>query len=63
MEKAKQGFKCVICGRWSLGWGENKQYGNNPYPYEETGECCNECNRFVVIPFRLQKYTEKKDEE
>lgn len=54
MEK-KKGFKCCICGRWSFGWGDNQEYGNNPHPYVEKGECCNDCNRFVVLPMRLER--------
>lgn len=43
-----EGFKCVICGKWSLGWGSNKQYGNNPEPLASKGQCCSECNKAVV---------------
>ena len=33
---------CVLCGRPITGWG------NNPYPLAEDGECCDQCNAYVV---------------
>ena len=60
MEKSKQGFKCVICENWVLGYGSNKQYGNNPAPIMNHGECCDECNELVIIA-RLRKVNEKKE--
>jgi len=50
----KQGFKCCLCKEWKLGWGENKQYGNNPAPLMEKGECCSECDNTKVIPKRIE---------
>ena len=41
--------KCVICEQ------EFTEWGNNPEPIKkmEEGNCCNDCNNLVVIPFRL----------
>ena len=36
-------FECVLCG-------ENfNEYGNNPYPLAEEGECCDSCNNDVIV--------------
>lgn len=43
-----EGFKCVLCKEHKLGWGSKKQFGNNPYPLAEYGECCDDCNKDVV---------------
>ena len=42
---------CCICGKRFIG------YGNNPEPVKsfEEGVCCDECNKNVVIPARLEK--------
>lgn len=40
---------CVICG---MEIGEN-EWGNNPWPIEDHGECCKECNENIVIPARI----------
>ena len=55
----KEGFKCVLCGSWSLGWGSGKKYGNNPEPLASHGECCNECNA-KVIKARLERARNNK---
>lgn len=49
---------CCICGKEFIGWG------NNPYPVvEEEGErCCDDCNAIVVIPARIQRMFEVRDE-
>ena len=39
--------KCLICGKKFTGWG------NNPWPVEESGECCDECNINKVVPARI----------
>ena len=39
--------KCCICGKRFEG------YGNNPAPVRETGECCEKCNKNVVVPARI----------
>ena len=43
-------YKCCICGRKVLG------YGNNPYPIvdDETSRCCDMCNELYVIPTRIE---------
>lgn len=53
-ETKKEGFKCCICNQHCLGWGDNKEYGNNPRPVKLEGECCNACNDTKVIPARLK---------
>ena len=40
--------KCILCGE-SIG-----EWGNNPYPMAEKGECCNTCNTERVVPERLR---------
>lgn len=45
MKEQKQ--KCCICGQQFNG------YANNPAPVTNSGRCCDECNRNVVIPVRL----------
>lgn len=41
-------FKCSICQKFDIVDG----YGNNAQPVNN-GRCCNDCNRTVVIPARL----------
>ena len=41
-------FECVICGE------KFNEYGNNPYPLAEEGECCDACN-IAVIEARLER--------
>lgn len=41
-------FTCVICKREIEG-----EWGNNPWPLAEEGECCNVCNT-AVVAHRLQ---------
>ena len=35
-------FECVLCGE------KFNEYGNNPYPLAEEGECCDSCNNDVI---------------
>lgn len=46
MEKDKK--VCCICGK------EFTEWGNDPYPVKEDGECCRSCNWGVVIPKRVE---------
>lgn len=62
MSEIKQGFKCIICEKWSIGWGDNKQYGNNPAPIMNHGECCDGCNE-LVLQARFRKVNEKKEDK
>ena len=39
-------FTCVLCHENSTG------YGNNPAPLQDSGKCCDDCNRAVVF-YRL----------
>lgn len=43
-------FTCCICGK------EAEGYGNNPEPVQpyDSGKCCDDCNRDVVIPKRIE---------
>lgn len=52
-------FECVLCGETFFG------YGNNPWPLSEHPEdrCCDDCNREFVIPARLRKLIDDKEEE
>lgn len=47
-ESVEKGEKCVICGK------EIKEYGNNPAPVKDSGKCCDDCNKKIVIPARLK---------
>lgn len=38
---------CCICGK------EFEEFGNNPWPVKDEGQCCNKCNRTKVIPTRF----------
>lgn len=38
---------CSICGKKYEGMGNNAQ------PFKN-GRCCSECNRIVVVPFRIE---------
>lgn len=49
--KTEQGFTCCICGKHIVG-----EWGNDPYPIREEGECCDKCNNEKVIPARLKDW-------
>lgn len=40
--------ECAFCGKEIVG------YGNNPAPFTNKGEVCDECNFRYVIPARLE---------
>ena len=46
MKEQKQ--RCCICGK------DFEGYGNNPAPVTENGRCCDDCNRNVVKPVRIE---------
>lgn len=46
-------FRCCICKRFVDG------KGNNAEPYKK-GFCCDECNKNIVIPARMNKMLKKK---
>ena len=57
--KTKEGFICCLCKKHSYGHGKRRQFGNNPAPLKQKGECCDDCNWIKVIPARIklgQKY-------
>ena len=49
-------YKCVFCGK------EHEGYGNSCWPIynDEKVRCCDNCNRYIIIPERL-KATEVDD--
>ena len=47
-ESTEKGEKCVLCGK------EIKGHGNNPAPVKDSGRCCDDCNKKVVIPARIK---------
>lgn len=60
-KNTRDGYKCCICGKWTLGWGEHCQFGNNPYPLKEKGQCCDACNG-LVIQARLSGYFNRENQ-
>lgn len=46
--------KCAFCGKEIIG------YGNNPSPFTNKGEVCDECNSRYVIPARLESSSTKE---
>ena len=42
-----KGNTCRLCGAKNIG------FGNNPWPIESNGRCCNMCNSNYVIKARL----------
>ena len=40
-------MKCCICKN------EIDGFGNNPQPYKKRGRCCDDCNSYYVIPYRI----------
>ena len=40
-------INCCICGK------EIVESGNNPWPIEDSGCCCDECNSTVVVQARI----------
>ena len=50
--------KCSICGKYFSG------YGHNPSPFCSTGDrCCDECNNDVVIPHRIRRAIQMREQE
>jgi hypothetical protein len=49
-------FACSICQKQAEG------YGNNPQPVN-SGKCCDDCNRSVVIPARMNQIQKRREEE
>lgn len=43
---------CCICGKVFTDWG------NNPWPVKDEGECCDICNSMFVVPARIKKMIE-----
>ena len=41
--------ECVICGEKFNDWG------NNPWPIKDEGECCEFCNMTKVLPARIKR--------
>ena len=55
-------YICCICGK------EKEGYGNNPEPVVrefENGKrnrCCDNCNKYIVVPARLDLYGKSEEE-
>lgn len=47
---------CCICGK------EYKGAGNNPWPISGRGNCCDDCNRRLVIPARMRLMNARLDD-
>lgn len=47
-------IKCCFCGNSICG------YGNNPSPLKSEGVCCDDCNKNIVIPYRILKAKKEK---
>lgn len=45
-------YTCVVCA------GDFEGHGNNPAPVHDNGECCDECNRSVILPARFKLMSE-----
>ena len=43
-------MKCCICGNEF----QSGEWGNNPYPVKEDGECCSVCNDMFVVPAMIK---------
>ena len=50
MENKIKIFTCCICCRQVQG-----EFGHNPWPVKEEGECCDKCNMHYVIPARIKR--------
>jgi hypothetical protein len=48
---------CVLCG------GRFSEWGNNPAPIKDHGQCCDHCNRTKVIPERFQRLQEARSQQ
>tara|TARA_R110000751_G_scaffold94798_4_gene185066 strand:- start:392 stop:622 length:231 start_codon:yes stop_codon:yes gene_type:complete len=44
----KRDMNCVLCNEDIKG-----NYGHNPAPLSDEGDCCDECNMTKVIPARI----------
>lgn len=53
MSMIKHEFTCCICGKHFV-----DEYGNNPSPVKEEGECCDDCNWEYVVPARIMATSE-----
>ena len=38
-----ENFVCVLCNE------QVEEWGNNPYPLAEEGQCCDSCNNDVIV--------------
>lgn len=47
-------MKCCICGKEIP-----EEFGNNPWPVKDEGECCDDCNLKYVIPARIEMSTQE----
>lgn len=45
---------CCICSK------QFTEYGNDPWPVKDEGQCCNACNWNIVLPQRIKNLKNKK---
>lgn len=65
MSTLKMTGKCCICGNTYT------YYGNNPWPvknkdgkdFGENNRCCDNCDNLYVIPARIQRIINKKEDK
>lgn len=51
-------MKCCICGQKIV-----KGFGNNPWPVNDKGKCCDLCNITTVLAKRIEMLNERKEEK
>ena len=51
-------YKCCFCKQVFRGWGNNPAPVNN----DENAICCDICNITIVIPERIQRLREHRDD-
>lgn len=51
----KEAKTCCLCGVTYNGWG------NNAWPLDNEGRCCDQCNFTKVVPARLRNMKQNKE--
>ena len=51
-------YKCAFCGK------EHEGYGNSSWPTynDESIRCCDNCNKYVVVPERIKRSKIKEEQ-
>lgn len=55
MNKEENAKTCCLCGGKYWGWG------NNAWPLDNEGRCCDACNFTKVVPARLRSMKRNKE--